>query len=113
MVPNELSQNKIKEIVDRIVGIAHPNRIILFGSCARGEMRSNSDVDLLVIKGGKYNYYRLLGDIHKSLHGIGIDVDIVLVTPEQVQRYCNTRYLVIAPALKDGIEIYHDQMLYS
>jgi len=40
----------LDEIVSRIVNVAHPDKIILFGSAARGEIGSNSDIDLLVVK---------------------------------------------------------------
>lgn len=108
MIDNSLSSEKLQDIVSRIVDTAHPSRIILFGSFARGEMGPNSDVDLLVIKGGKFDYYRLLGDIHKSLHGVGKAVDVVLAIPEQVEQYRDTHCLVIAPALREGREVYHD-----
>jgi hypothetical protein len=42
-----------------------------------------------------------------NLHGVGQAVDVILVTPEQVERYRNTHYLVIAPALREGKEVYH------
>jgi predicted nucleotidyltransferase len=37
-------------LVRRIVEVAQPDRIILFGSAARGEMGADSDIDLLVVK---------------------------------------------------------------
>lgn len=108
MSHNALPSDKLQEIISRIVETAHPSRIILFGSFARGEMRPDSDIDLLVIKGGMFNYYHLLGDIYKSLRGVGQAVDVVLATPEQVEQYRNAHCLVIAPALKEGKEVYHD-----
>ena len=45
-VPKKILQN----IIQRIVEVAHPDRIIMFGSAARGEMGPHSDIDLLVIK---------------------------------------------------------------
>ncbi len=42
-------QKMIDNLVRRIVEVAHPLRIILFGSAARGEMGPNSDVDVLVV----------------------------------------------------------------
>lgn len=44
----------LAEIIRRIVKVAAPEKIILFGSAARGEMGPNSDVDLLVIKAGAH-----------------------------------------------------------
>jgi len=95
------------EIVRRIVEIACPEKIILFGSAARGEMGPNSDVDLLVVKSGDFDRIRLVGDIYVNLHGVGQAVDVILVTPEQIERYRNTHCLIIAPALQEGKEIYH------
>lgn len=39
----------IEQLVRRIVEVAHPLRIILFGSAARGEMGPHSDLDVLVV----------------------------------------------------------------
>jgi predicted nucleotidyltransferase len=43
----------LADIVRRVVEAAHPDKIVLFGSAARGEMGPDSDIDLLVIKGGQ------------------------------------------------------------
>jgi predicted nucleotidyltransferase len=47
-----VDQKTLDDIIRRIVEVAHPEKIILFGSAARGEMGPNSDVDLLIIKRG-------------------------------------------------------------
>ena len=47
-----VDQKTLDDIIRRIVEVAHPEKIILFGSAARGEMGPNSDVDLLIIKEG-------------------------------------------------------------
>ena len=101
-----LSKKKIREIIRRVVKVAHPERIILFGSAARGEMGPNSDVDLLVVKPGKFHQGHLTGEIYMNLHGVGVPVDIILVTPEQVEKYAQTHFLVISPALREGKEVY-------
>ncbi len=102
-----VTQEVLDEIIRRVVEVAQPEKIVLFGSAARGEMARHSDVDLLVVKSGKFDQSRLLGDIYMNLHGVGSAVDVILVTPEQVERYRNTHCLVIAPALQEGKEIYH------
>jgi predicted nucleotidyltransferase len=89
------------------VEVAQPEQIILFGSAARGQMGPNSDVDLLVVKRGEFNYGQLVGDIYMRLCGVGQAVDVILVTPEQVKQYRQTSCLVIAPALREGKEVYH------
>ena len=101
-----ISQDILNQIIQRVVAVAEPDKIILFGSAARGEMGPHSDVDLLVVKSGEFDYGRLVGDIYMNLHGVGQAVDIVLATPEQIDRYRDTHCLVIAPALQQGKEIY-------
>src|SRR5215470_3119757 len=100
-----LSPEKLAQIIQRIVEVAKPEKIILFGSAARGEMGPHSDVDLLVIKAGAHRL-DLTGQIYRNLHGVGEAVDIVVVTPEDVERYHNSHALVIAPALKNGKVVY-------
>ncbi len=97
----------LDEVVRRIVEVARPQRIILFGSAARGQMGRDSDLDLLVIKGGRYNYHRLLERVYACLRGVEAAVDVVLVSPEQVKRYRDTHCMVIKPALREGREVYH------
>jgi uncharacterized protein len=95
----------LADIVKRIVRAAEPEKIVLFGSAARGTMGPDSDVDLLVIKGGKFNRHRVTTAIYRSLSG-EIGVDAVVVTPEEVQQYRHTHCLVICPALREGKVVY-------
>ncbi len=96
----------LADIVRRIVRAAKPERIVLFGSAARGRMGPDSDLDFLVIKAGKFNKHRVTTTIYRELRGKDAAVDIVVVTPEEVERYRDTHCLVICPALKDGKVVY-------
>src|SRR3954447_1360544 len=87
----------LRDIVRRVVQVAQPEKIILFGSAARGEMGPNSDVDLLVVKAGRYHRGRLTEAIYAGLVGAGAAVDVVVVTPAEVERYHDSPALVIAP----------------
>jgi predicted nucleotidyltransferase len=91
----------LDEIVRRVVEVAEPERIILFGSAARGESRPDSDIDLLVVKAGAHRR-RLAQAIYRRLLGVGRAVDIVVVTPEDIERYQGAVGLVIGPALEEG-----------
>ena len=101
-----LDEQTLQEIVRRVVEVGQPEKIILFGSAARGEMGPHSDVDLLVIKRGEFHQGRLTGEIYMNLIGVGQAVDIILVTPEAVERYRDSWPLVIAPALREGKVVY-------
>jgi uncharacterized protein len=96
----------LADIVARIARTSKPEKIVLFGSAARGTMGPDSDYDFLVIKGGKFNRDRVTVAIYEGLSGKGAAVDVVVVTPEEVDRYRDTQCLVICPALKEGIVVY-------
>jgi predicted nucleotidyltransferase len=100
-----LDQKTLDEIIRRIVEVAHPEKIILFGSAARGEMGPNSDVDLLIIKRA-IDALDLMGQIYRNLHGVGAAVDAIVVTPEDVERFKDSHALVIKPALREGKVVY-------
>jgi predicted nucleotidyltransferase len=100
-----LSPVRLDEIIRRIVAVAHPEQIILFGSAARGAMGRHSDVDLLVIKAGA-NRLDLMAQIYQNLHGVGEAVDVIVVTPEDVERYRHSHPVIIAPALQEGRVLY-------
>ena len=65
---------------------------------------------LLVVKSGEFDQSRLMWDMYMNLPGVGQAVDVILVTPEQVERYRNTHCLIIAPALQEGNEIYRESV---
>ena len=54
----------LETLVRRIVELARPDRIVLFGSAARGEMGPDSDLDVLVVKSGVEHRRRLAQDIY-------------------------------------------------
>lgn len=95
----------LDEIVRQIVAIAQPQQIILFGSAARGEMGPHSDIDLLVVKAGEYDALDLMGEIYGALD-VGEPVDVIVVRPEDVERYRDSHALVIKPAVREGKVLY-------
>jgi predicted nucleotidyltransferase len=101
-----VSPELLQEVVRRIVGVAHPDRIILFGSAARGDMSRGSDIDLLIVKADVAHRGRLAEDIYMALAGVGAAVDVVVVTPQDIDRFKDRVGTIIRPALRDGREIY-------
>jgi len=102
----ELSiRESLTEIVNRIVEVAQPDQIILFGSAARREMTEESDIDLLVVKSNTHRRH-LAQLIYQNLIGVGVPVDIIVATPEDLQTYQHSIGLIYEPALTDGEVIY-------
>ncbi|MCS6303975.1 MAG: nucleotidyltransferase domain-containing protein [Nitrospira sp.] len=101
-----VDQSILDEIVRRIVDVAQPDRIILFGSAARGQMGPDSDLDLLVVKAGVPHRRRLSQQIYLNLFGIAMPVDIIVVSPEDIEAFKDKVGTIIGPALKDGKLLY-------
>ena len=100
-----IDKRKLNEIIRRIVDVAKPEKIILFGSAARGEIGPDSDLDLLVIKacGHRRNTAR---KIRRHLIGIAVPIDIIVAKPQDIQRYKDAIGLIYRPALAEGKVIY-------
>ncbi len=98
----------IEKILNAILKIIVPDKVILFGSRARGESHQTSDYDILVVKSGIENGTEIEGEIYESLFDekVKATVDILVATPEIIEKYKDTSGCVIKPALKEGVVIY-------
>ena len=99
-------KNDMDEIIRRIVEVARPNQVILFGSAARGTTNTHSDLDFLIVKAGRYNSRKVAGAIYLRMRGIAQAIDLVVVTPNQVEEYRNSPFTVIYPAMREGKVMY-------
>ena len=97
----------LDRIVKRLVTRFKPERIILFGSHARGTADTDSDVDLLVVMpltNRKRRQTTLAMQL--ALKDIRTPKDIIVVTPEEVDRQKNIPGTLIRPALLEGKTLY-------
>ncbi len=100
-----LDESILQEIVRRIVEAVAPEKIILFGSAARAEMGPDSDVDLVVVKCGVHRR-KTAQALHLKMRGIAAPVDLIVATPEDLERHKDTIGLIYRSALKEGKVIY-------
>lgn len=75
-----ISNAELDEIVSRIVEVAQPEQVLLFGSMARGTAGPHSDLDFLVIKTGRYHARKIAGLIYQQMRGIARSIDLIIVT---------------------------------
>ena len=64
------------------------------------------DVDLLVVKSGVPHRRRLAQQIHQAFFGLGVPIDVIVVTPEDIGAFQHKVGTIIEPALRQGREIY-------
>jgi uncharacterized protein len=100
------SDDVIGEIVRRIVETAQPEKIILFGSRARGDSRPNSDFDVLVIKESSEPSYRRDAPLYVALAGLPVEVEVLVYTPEEVAEWAQVAQAFVTTATREGKTIY-------
>lgn len=89
-------------MVRRIVREFDPERIILFGSHARGDAGPDSDVDLLVVMPVKGDKRKKQVEIRVVLHDVGIPTDIMFTTSEDFPWRKDVVGTIEYPAVREG-----------
>ena len=100
------TRREIQQMVRRIVRRFHPERIILFGSHARGEAGPDSDVDLLVVMPFLGSKREKQLEIRLALRNIHVPKDIMVTTPEEFQWRKEVPGTIERPAAREGKVLY-------
>lgn len=90
----------------RIVREIDPDRIILFGSQARGDAGPDSDIDLLVVVGDNRDRRNLAEVARVSVADVDVDKDVFVTSPAQIRRYGDVIGSILEPAMREGVTIY-------
>ncbi|MBI4729562.1 MAG: nucleotidyltransferase domain-containing protein [Acidobacteria bacterium] len=94
------------EIVRRVLAVARPQRIILFGSAATGGMTRDSDIDLLVVEGNPGDALDESVRLHDALRGLGYPVDVIVMSAERFEETKGLVGGIAYPARKHGKILY-------
>ena len=81
------------------------SRVILFGSHARGEAGEHSDLDFLVIEPTVQNAARESVRLRRTLNGMFVAADVIVVSEESVREWRGVYGTVINAALHEGREL--------
>ena len=103
---DKTARTVIDKLVGDIIKSVNPLQIILFGSAARGDTGEHSDIDLLVVMPEGVHRRRTAQKLYREIIGLGVPFDIVVATPQDLEKHKDNRGLIYKSALKEGIEIY-------
>ncbi len=98
----------LQEMIHRIVATGNPQKIILFGSRARGGARPDSDYDLLLIEPSDLPRYKRAVRYRRALVGLAPAKDILVWTPEEVAEWQDVPNAFITSVVREGI-VLHEQ----
>ncbi len=103
----KITSELLNEITKRIAEVVHPEKIILFGSHAWGIPEESSDVDLFVVLSrSEEPSYRRARVIYKCLRGIGVPVDVIVQTHDEVARSKTVATSLARKVLEQGKVLY-------
>jgi len=108
-----VDETLLNEIVRRVLGVAQPERIILFGSAAAGQMNRDSDIDLLVLEPAPQNTRGESVRIGDALRGLGFPFDVIVMATERFEETKGLIGGIAYPANKSGKVIYGAAWLSS
>ncbi|RKZ21904.1 nucleotidyltransferase domain-containing protein [bacterium] len=102
-----IEEKFLQTIVERILKVIKPEKIILFGSHAYGRPSTHSDLDLLIIvKESKLPRYRRAVPINLALCDIDLSFDILVYTEKEVEEWKDVPQAFITSIIKKGKVIY-------
>ena len=96
----------VDEIVRRVLSVAQPDRIILFGSALTDSMERDSDIDLLVIEPSPSDPRQHSVKIRRALRGMGYPFDIIVMGADWFEQTKAVIGGIAYPANKYGRVIY-------
>lgn len=101
-----IDERKINDIVKRIATNFSPEKIILFGSYARGNASNDSDLDLLIIKDTTLPRHKRSFEIQKSLIGSFVPLDILVYTIMEYEQEKDEKHSFLHSAIKSSKVLY-------
>ena len=96
----------LDDLVRRIAERFSPEKIILFGSRARGDAGPDSDIDLLVLFSDVADPNKRAAELYASLLDFPSPMDIVVSTSSRFERYRNVVNTVYWPTSREGRILY-------
>lgn len=105
-----LSDNIIDKMAQRIVQEVHPQRILLFGSWARGQANQDSDIDFLVVErepfGPNRSRRQEAARIWRCLSEFRIPKDILVYSESELADWKDSSHHIVGKALREGKVLY-------
>ncbi len=104
--PMGIDESLVQEIVRRILTVTSPEKVIIFGSAATGNMDADSDIDILVVEKDPRDGRRESVRIRKALCGLGYPFDIIVISSEWYEASKEVIGGIAYPANKYGKVVY-------
>lgn len=109
MTTIEITQNileqELSRIVDLLVRDYQPQKIILYGSVARGNVGPCSDLDLVIIKTTSQRFYDRIGEVLRLIRP-RVSIDVLVYTPQEYEQMSHDNWFIGEEIVKKGRVLY-------
>ena len=109
-IPWKVTPDKVRAVVEKIIEISAPRKLILFGSYVRGDVHRDSDLDVMVVTDdGIENTRKESIRIRRALKGLRVSMDILVVTESKLKELGDAPGLIYREAIRHGKVVYERQ----
>jgi uncharacterized protein len=98
----------LKQVVDLLLEVSEPRKIILFGSYARGTQTEDSDLDLVVVLERFESRHCEMVRLRQALDPIEMPIDVLVYSEKEVEERGNWLGTTLRRALTEGRVLYGD-----
>ena len=99
-------QRGVRQVATQVVSLVRPQRVILFGSAAKGRVGPDSDLDFLVVVPDGQNIRQVTDRLNVGVRGRPMPCDFMVVTPSILQKHRTKTGLIYAAILAQGQVVY-------
>lgn len=101
-----VDETLLNEIVRRVLTAVQPDRIILFGSAATGQMTKDSDIDLLIVDPAPRNTRAESVKIRRAVGDVGYPIDVIVIASDRFEATKGIIGGIAYPANQHGRVLY-------
>ena len=105
-----MTSEKVEAVVQRLIAVGRPRKIILFGSYVSGQVGRDSDLDVLVVTDDRVANPRAESvRLREAVEDIDMAMDILVVPESQFNALRNTPGLIYQEVCEQGKVAYEQR----
>ena len=101
-----IDRERIRRVARQIGAAANAERVVLFGSHARGNAREDSDVDLMVAAESELPRFKRARGLYSMLRPYPFGMDLIVCPPQEVDRGKRVPASFVSTVLREGETVY-------
>lgn len=101
-----IEKDTIKQVAKNLAIAADAEKVILFGSHARGDASEHSDVDFMIIANSDLPRFKRSRELYKLIKPHPFAMDIIVYTPQEIEKGKKTKISFVSTVLKEGETLY-------